>query len=38
MFDISNDVADKVSEYLEESINETEGRKDIEDDYYRNLI
>lgn len=37
-FDISLDVADKVSEYLEESRNETEGQKDIENDYYRNLI
>ena len=37
-FDISYDVADKVSEYLEESRNEAEGQKDIENDYYRNLI
>jgi len=38
VFDISDDVADKVSEYLEESRNETEGQRDIENDYYRNLI
>lgn len=38
VFDISNDVADKVSEYLEESINEAKGQEDIKDDYYRNLI
>ena len=38
VFDISNDVADKVSEYLEESRNEVEGQRDIENDYYRGLI
>lgn len=36
-FDISDDVADIVSEYLEESKDEAQGQKDIEEAYYSNL-
>jgi len=37
-FDISDDVADIVSEYLEESRDEAQSQKDIEESYYRGLI
>jgi len=37
-FDISDDVADIVSEYLEESRDEAQGQKDIEEAYYGGLI
>ena len=37
-FDISDDVADIVSEYLGESRDEAQGQKDIEEAYYRGLI
>lgn len=37
-FDISDDVADIVNEYIEESRDEAQGQKDIEEAYYRGLI